>query len=90
MDAVGPSPDLRIALEPRAIARRLAIPAAFAAIVAAVLVVAGGPLQTFADALRRALDADPRWVVAAVGFELAPSPATSCCCGSSRAASPRG
>ena len=71
MDAVGPSPDLRISLEPRAIARRLAIPAAFAAIAAAVLVVAGGPLQTFADALGRALDADPRWVVAAVGFELA-------------------
>jgi uncharacterized membrane protein YbhN (UPF0104 family) len=71
MDAVGPSPDLRIALEPRAIARRLAIPAALAAVVVAVLVVAGGPLQTFADALRRALDADPRWVVAAVGFELA-------------------
>ena len=71
MDVVGPSPDLRIALEPRAIARRLAIPAAFAAVVAVALVVAGGPLQTFADALRRALDADPRWVVAAVGFELA-------------------
>ena len=71
MDAVGPSPDLRISLEPRAIARRLAIPAAFAAIAAAALVIAGGPLQTFADALGRALAADPRWVVAAVGFELA-------------------
>ena len=71
MDAVGPSPDLRISLEPRAIARRLAIPAAFAVIAAAALVIAGGPLQTFADALGRALDADPRWVVAAVGFELA-------------------
>ena len=57
MDAVGPSPDLRISLEPRAIARRLAIPAAFAAIAAAALVIAGGPLQTFADALGRALDA---------------------------------
>ena len=71
MDAVGPSPDLRISLEPRAIARRLAIPAGFALVVAAALVIAGGPLQTFADALGRALDADPRWVVAAVGFELA-------------------
>jgi uncharacterized membrane protein YbhN (UPF0104 family) len=40
-------------------------------IAAAALVIAGGPLQTFADALGRALDADPRWVVAAVGFELA-------------------
>jgi uncharacterized membrane protein YbhN (UPF0104 family) len=71
MEAAGPSPDLRIALEPRAIARRLALPAAFAVAVAAVLVVADGPLQAFADALRRALDADPRWVVAGFGFELA-------------------
>jgi uncharacterized membrane protein YbhN (UPF0104 family) len=71
MDAVGPSPDLRISLEPRAIARRLAIPAAFAVVVAGVLVVADGPLQAFADALQRAVDADPRWVLAAVGFELA-------------------
>jgi uncharacterized membrane protein YbhN (UPF0104 family) len=70
MDAVGNPPDLRISLEPRAIARRLALPAAFAAIVVAVLVVADGPLQAFADALRRALDADPRWVAAAFGFEL--------------------
>jgi uncharacterized membrane protein YbhN (UPF0104 family) len=71
MDAVGPSPDLRISLEPRAIARRLALPAALAVAVAAVLIVVDGPLQAFADALGRALDADPRWVVAAVGFELA-------------------
>jgi uncharacterized membrane protein YbhN (UPF0104 family) len=71
MDAVGPSPELRVTLEPRAIARRLAIPGALAAVAAAALVVAGGPLQTFADALGRALDADPRWVVAAAAFELA-------------------
>jgi uncharacterized membrane protein YbhN (UPF0104 family) len=71
MDAVGPSPDLRIALEPRAIARRLALPLGFAAVAVAVLVVAGGPLQAFADALRRAVNADPRWVAAAVLFELA-------------------
>jgi uncharacterized membrane protein YbhN (UPF0104 family) len=36
-----------------------------------VLIVAGGPLQAFADALGRALEADPAWVVAAMGFELA-------------------
>jgi uncharacterized membrane protein YbhN (UPF0104 family) len=71
MDATGPSPDLRIAISPRAIARRLALPAAFAAAAGAVLVVADGPLQAFTDALRRALDADPRWVAGAVGFELA-------------------
>jgi uncharacterized membrane protein YbhN (UPF0104 family) len=71
MDAVGPSPDLRISLEPRAIARRLAVPAAFLVVVVGVLLVADGPLQAFADALGRAVDADPRWVLAAVGFELA-------------------
>ena len=32
--------------------------------------MAGGPLETFAHALRRAVDADPRWVAAAAGFEL--------------------
>ena len=71
MDAVGPSPDLRISLEPRAIARRLAVPAAFLVVVAGLLLVADGPLQAFADALGRALDADPRWVLAAAGIELA-------------------
>ena len=33
--------------------------------------VLGGPLQAFADALRRAVDADPVWVVSAATFELA-------------------
>ena len=32
--------------------------------------LAGGPLHAFTDALRRALEADPRWVLAAVGFEI--------------------
>jgi putative heme transporter len=36
----------------------------------ALLVVAGGPLQAFADALKRAIDADPRWIAAAAVFEL--------------------
>ena len=62
-----------IALPPldlRALARRAAVPAAVAAAAIAALLVLGGPLQTFADALRRALDADPAWVVAAAAFEL--------------------
>jgi uncharacterized membrane protein YbhN (UPF0104 family) len=58
------------ALDVRLLARRAAIPAALVAAVAAFLVVAGGPLQAFADALGRALDADPVWVVAAAAFEL--------------------
>jgi len=58
------------ALDVRALARRAALPAALAAVVVAALVVAGGPLQAFADAFARALEADPRWVVAAAVFEL--------------------
>src|SRR4051812_42446570 len=58
------------ALDVRALARRAAVPGALAAVAAAAIVVAGGPLQAFADALGRALDADPRWVVAAAAFEL--------------------
>ena len=57
-------------LDLRALARRAALPAAGAAIVAGALIVAGGPLEAFASALRRAVDADPRWVLAAAGFEL--------------------
>jgi uncharacterized membrane protein YbhN (UPF0104 family) len=57
-------------LDVRALARRAAVPAVLAAVVVAVLVAAGGPLQTFADALGRALDADPRWVAAGAAFEL--------------------
>jgi uncharacterized membrane protein YbhN (UPF0104 family) len=59
------TPDLRL------LARRAALPAAAAAALVAAVVVLGGPLQAFADALRRALDADPAWVVGAAAFELA-------------------
>src|SRR3954469_2809794 len=55
---------------PRARPRRAAAPAALAAAAALAVVVAGGPLRAFADAIRRALDADPRWVVAGAVFEL--------------------
>jgi uncharacterized membrane protein YbhN (UPF0104 family) len=58
------TPDLR------ALARRAALPAAAAAVLVIAVVVLGGPLQAFADALKRAVDADPRWVVAAAAFEL--------------------
>jgi uncharacterized membrane protein YbhN (UPF0104 family) len=47
----------------KALARRAAVPGVLVAVVAAVL-LAGGPLQTFADALRRAVSANPRWVIA--------------------------
>ena len=58
------------ALDLRALARRAAVPAALAAVVVAALVLAGGPLRAFADAFGRAVDADPRWVVAAATFEV--------------------
>ena len=58
------------AFDARALARRAAVPAALVVVLAGVLIFAGGPLQAFSDALRRALEADPRWVVAAIGFEV--------------------
>ena len=65
------STDLTLpSLDVRLISRRAALPAVAAAVVAGALIVAGGPLETFAHALRRAVDADPRWVAAAAGFEL--------------------
>jgi uncharacterized membrane protein YbhN (UPF0104 family) len=69
--AAGTPPELALpALDLRALARRAAVPAALAAVVAGALVAAGGPLETFADALRRAVSADPRWVAAGAAFEL--------------------
>jgi uncharacterized membrane protein YbhN (UPF0104 family) len=59
------TPDLHV------LARRAALPAAVAVVAAIVLVALGGPIQAFADALGRALDADPRWVAVAAVFELA-------------------
>src|SRR3954452_5033198 len=58
------------ALDLRVLARRAALPAAVAVAAVAVLLLAGGPLHAFTDALRRAVEADPRWVLAAVGFEI--------------------
>ena len=57
-------------LDVRALARRAAMPAVLGAVAAAAVLVAGGPLRTFADALGRALQADPRWVGAGAAFEL--------------------
>jgi putative heme transporter len=58
------------ALDIRPLARRAALAAGLALAAAAVLLVAGGPLQAFADALQRAIEADPRWIGAAAVFEL--------------------
>jgi uncharacterized membrane protein YbhN (UPF0104 family) len=58
------------AFDARALARRAALPVGLMVALAGVLIFAGGPLHAFSDALRRALEADPRWVLAAVGFEV--------------------
>jgi uncharacterized membrane protein YbhN (UPF0104 family) len=66
-----PEADLVIpAFDVRALARRAALPAAAAVALVAVLLVAGGPLHAFEHAIRRAFDADPRWVIAGGAFEL--------------------
>jgi putative heme transporter len=54
----------------RAHARRAALPLGLAAVAAAAVAVLGGPLGALLDALHRALDADPRWLVAAAVLEL--------------------
>ena len=58
------------ALDVRALARRAALPIAAVGAGATAVAVVGGPLQAFADAVERAFNADPRWVVAAAAFEL--------------------
>jgi uncharacterized membrane protein YbhN (UPF0104 family) len=50
-------------------ARRLRVPALVLLAVLVVAFVAGGPARAFADALRRAVEADPRWVVGALVLE---------------------
>jgi len=57
-------------LDVRMVARRAALPLALVAAVAAVVLVAGGPLGLFADALSRAASADPIWIAAAAVAEL--------------------
>ena len=55
----------------RALARRAALPAAAAAACVIAVVVLGGPLQAFADALAARVDADPRWVARRRGLRAA-------------------
>jgi putative heme transporter len=65
------APELSLpALDVRLVARRAALPLALAAAAAAVVLLAGGPLHVLADALGRALSADPRWIALAAVAEL--------------------
>ena len=63
----GPHAPLARPPRPRAPGR---LPAAIAAALVAAVLVLGGPLETFADAIRRAVEADPAWVLGAATFEL--------------------
>ena len=66
-----PVEDLTLpSLDLRALARRAAVPAAAAIALVAAVMLLGGPLHTLTDAVRRAIDADPVWVLAAAVFEL--------------------
>src|SRR3954469_3009061 len=53
-----------------ALLRRLAPAVVLLAAAVLVAVLAPGVARVFTDALQRALDADPSWVVAAVGLEI--------------------
>ena len=63
-EPVLPRFDLRLA------ARRAAVPVTLAATLLGVLLLAGGRLEVLADALSRALSADPRWIAVAAAAEL--------------------
>ena len=64
-------PDLSLpSLDLGLVVRRAALPLALAAAALAVVLLAGGPLQVLADALSRALSADPHWIAVAAVAEL--------------------
>jgi uncharacterized membrane protein YbhN (UPF0104 family) len=64
-------PDLSLpSLDVGLVVRRAALPLALAAAALAVVLLAGGPLQVLADALSRALSADPHWIAVAAVAEL--------------------
>jgi uncharacterized membrane protein YbhN (UPF0104 family) len=56
-------------IELRGLARRVVVPAVLAAGAVATVLLLGGRVHAFADALRRAVGVDPGWAVAAIVFE---------------------
>jgi uncharacterized membrane protein YbhN (UPF0104 family) len=66
------APDLSLpAIDLGLVARRAALPAALAVVAVGALILAGGgPVAVLADALSRALSADPRWIALAAVAEL--------------------
>ena len=63
-----PTLDVR-ALDVRGLARRAALPALLAGAALVAVLLAGGRVHAFADALRRGLGLNPGWAVAGVAFE---------------------
>jgi uncharacterized membrane protein YbhN (UPF0104 family) len=59
------------AFELRALARRIAVPALVGATAVAVVVLAGGRLHAFTDAIQRGLGVSPGWAAVAAVFEFA-------------------
>ena len=57
------------ALNLRALARRLVVPALLAAAAVVGVLLLGGRIHVFADALRRGLSVSPVWVIVGVAFE---------------------
>ncbi len=58
------------ALELRSLARRIAVPALVAAAAVAAVLLAGGRVHAFTDAIQRGLGASPGWAALGAGFEL--------------------
>jgi uncharacterized membrane protein YbhN (UPF0104 family) len=56
-------------IDVRALARRAVVPAVLAAAALAAVLLLGGRVHAFADALKRAVGVDPGWAIAAIGFE---------------------
>src|ERR1700760_4308147 len=57
------------ALNLRALARRLVVPALLAAAAVVGVLLLGGRIHVFADALRRGLSVSPVWVIVGIAFE---------------------
>src|SRR5947209_5668081 len=58
-------------LDVRGLGRKLALPALLAAVAAATVLIAGGKVHAFADALGRVVGVNPGWAVLGVIFECA-------------------
>ena len=57
-------------LDARALARRVALPALLAAAALAAVLLAGGPVHRFGEALRHGLGANVEWVALGAGLEI--------------------